>query len=821
MTPQADRWAIVIGVDDYGGGKLDLSAAVADAERFRDWVVSENGGKVPKANLRLLLGRAGGVGGDVVPTKDNIVTAINEVVTQSGGGGECLFVFFAGHGLTARVSNRDESALVTQGFDELHPDHSLAVRSLTEFLETTQFLDQFFFLDACRDVPWHDREFEIGRWPIPRRRDPGTPPVQQFVLHATSPGLTAAEVGWPGEAVGAFTDVLMAGLDGKGRAKAWSWERACYEVRWENLARYVKEAMEARRHATSPAGEPPPEGWPIQIPQDNGARGVEGRERDALLASFSRAREPLRLEIELHAEPAHEEAEVSVLDAVAEPVASALKVTGTSHTFTLPPKTYAVRAKATDRRVGRLKAPVDLYEDAKVAINLEEPVDVARGEVDEPLGGGGEPRVDDRPGTILVEPSDPLSAAELRDEAGNVVEVQAPDPNTGRAAFSVRAGFYRVRLVGPAEGGIDQFVVLNGGEEEGAPDAKPPAPSGRTIALTEAAGGRYDTDRRTVVVGREGEVLEWAAPSTVAAVVLGDALGGDAGGLEGLGVPSPLDRIGEGGTGVALVAVRGEDAEAGPALSVRLWAAGEAVPADATRLEWSPAGVSGFAERVGEPGQRWLALEQGEEVTVLALPVLAGRAATVIAQVEPDGVRLYQLHPVSGAGASSSAARLRRVEHLERLLLAGRLDGARSLAEELSAGAREDPLAGCLAGYVLLRLGLHELLPAAAGAVTAVAPSLCDAYILRGEYEAFEGNRDAAAQAFADAVNVGVPAFGEGLTRLVEGLRASGFVHPRGALVRHIFQRHARGSMWAAFTPRRGLEPGRLVISGADLGFEG
>jgi hypothetical protein len=39
--------------------------------------------------------------------------------------------------------------------------------------------------------------------------------------------------------------------------------------------------------------------------------------------------------------------------------------------------------------------------------------------------------------------------------------------------------------------------------------------------------------------------------------------------------------------------------------------------------------------------------------------------------------------------------------------------------------------------------------------------------------------------------------------------------------VRHIFQRHARGSMWAAFTPRRPLQPGGLVINGADLGFEG
>jgi hypothetical protein len=82
-------------------------------------------------------------------------------------------------------------------------------------------------------------------------------------------------------------------------------------------------------------------------------------------------------------------------------------------------------------------------------------------------------------------------------------------------------------------------------------------------------------------------------------------------------------------------------------------------------------------------------------------------------------------------------------------------------------------------------------------------------------------NQPASNQAFAEAVSAGIPAFGEGLTRLVEGLRVSGFNHPRGALVRYIFQRHVRGSMWAAFTPRSRFEPRRLVITGADVGYEG
>ena len=114
----------------------------------------------------------------------------------SGGNGERLYFFFAGHGLTSRISNRDESALLATDFTSVNTDHSIALRSLWEYFETTQFDDQVFFVDACRNVPpWGEgAEFELGRWTLPRTRDPGMPPVQQFILYATSPKLKATEV---------------------------------------------------------------------------------------------------------------------------------------------------------------------------------------------------------------------------------------------------------------------------------------------------------------------------------------------------------------------------------------------------------------------------------------------------------------------------------------------------------------------------------------------------------------------------------------------------------------------------------------------------
>jgi hypothetical protein len=800
-------WAVVIGVDEYGAEELALSGAVRDAESFRDWLLEA--GLVPRDQLRFLAARAGGrEAGFGVPAKDTVVAAINDVIASSGGEAEALYFFFAGHGLTTWVSGREEGAILMPGFGDDHPEHSLSIRSVLEFFETVQFKDQFFFVDACRSAP--RRDFEIGRWPIPRRRDPGKPPVQQFVLYATSPGLTAAEDRWAG--MGEFTKVLIPGL--RGRAKAWSWERNYYEVRWEKLADHVKAELEAARIEARHGRQPPEGGWPIQVPQDAGSRGVEGRQRDALLVSIPRTGvDPLELKITLEAHPRYDEAEISILDAVAAPVATALKVEGEEHVFTLPPKTYAVVARTTDRRIGRLEAPIELYDGpVERSIGLEAD-EAAPGEVSEPVGPG-EPRGTGS-GTIVVEAGDPLTVVELRDDSGEVLEAK-PVGEDLAASFVRPAGFYRVGVVGPEGPGEDQFVVLEPGPDVRPEPPKPPEPTTRTIELAKVAGGRYDDEARTVLLDEAGEALEWAAPSTILAVELGSSLRGGAGAV----LDSPLAVVAEGESGIAF---HGVDAGGSvEALRVRAWPAGEGPPEPPDPLRVSRAGTVSFAQETAA-GPHWLSIEQGGAQTVVALPVLAGRLATVIAELGPNRPRVHQFHPRTGAHDSSAPRRLRRVEHLQRLLLGGRIDGAPDLARELAGGASEDPFAAVLAGYALLRVGSVEGLSELADAVVAVAPGWSDPYILRGEAVAHGEAPDLAArdQAFAQAVNTGIPIFGEGLTRLVEGLRASGFSHPRGTLVRHIFQRHARGLMWAAFTPLRPLEPGRLVISGTDLGYEG
>ena len=811
------NWAVVIGVDRYWSEQASLHGAVNDALAMRTWLLDPVGGNVPEQQLMLLLSPQQDRKLDVAfieATKDNINLAINDLMLLSKGQGERLYFFFAGHGLTARVANRDENALVTTGFNAVNTDHSIALRSLWEFFETTQFRDQFFFVDACRNVPpWEKHEFEIGRWTLPRSRDPGTPPVQQFILYATSPGLRAVEVrDVPGAEHGAFTRALLDGLGGDGAAKAWSWERENYEIRWDRLVDYVRKRVEAeKREAGDAAG-------PLQVPQDTGSRGVPGRDRDAVIVSLPADRfANERLVVQLAPDSVYSKAEVVVLNAIGAPVAEAVRLTGSVVTFELPPRTYALRAVAPDFQDGVLQRPVDLYGDVEAQLISLHPLEgesAASPSVVEPMP---DPR-------IVVRAPDPLTVIEVRDETGDVKAVW-------RAASElpqVSPGFYRLRLVGPEASSEEQFVTLASGEDQTVElSASPPAPF--VAEFAKAVGATTGPGETLVLEGHEP--LAWAEPATFVTLAVGAAIeagpvtaGAVPAGVGALGVTLPAALLdGQATSGVAVYVVAsgtGEGADAIEDVRLRLWAAGEAVPPDeqATGLDVIRRGLGGHVANV-KPGAYWLSLERGEATPpVISLTVLNGRLATLVAQVEPEGLRLYQYHPALEAASASTPAALRRLEYLERSLLGGHLDAAKALATEIAATAAEDPFAGCLCGYVLLRLGMLDELNDVIGKVVAVAPSLSDVYILRGEHAAATGGT-IGRQSFADATATGIPVFAEGLTRLVEGLRAHDLLHPRGSIVRHLFQRHVRGSMWSIFTPRR-FEPGTLIVTGADTGFE-
>jgi len=815
-----ENWALVIGIDKYWSPAAALHGAVRDALRVREWLLDGAGGGVPSEHLVLLLAPQDDDRPDlayVEATKDKIMIAVSDLISMSGGKGDRLYFFYAGHGLTARVDNRDENALVATDFNAVNTDNSIALRSLWEFFETTQFRDQFFFVDACRNMPWENREFEIGRWTLPRARDPGLDPVQQFILYATSPGLKAAESADFGDERGAFTSALLDGLAGTDFAKAWSWERKCYEVRWERVANYVKQRLELEKH---PAGGAP--GAPlIQIPQDAGSRGVAGRDRNPVVAAFPAQRfDKVVLEVELEPDEVYDIGRVRVLDGIGDTVEDVeAKTGGRPIQFRLAPKTYALRAVAAGYEEGRTEQPVELYADDRRSISLRthgapasadaaapsapsQPAEEeAFGAVPLPPPGVKPPR-----GHVVAEAADRLAFVEVRDNTGAVAAEALH-----RLDEELDPGFYRIRIVAPEAVGKALSIALAPDEQEQPSLEPPPLPDG-VRPLAEAAGAEIGADG---VVALNGEKLIAPQRTTILALAAVAAHSGDADGAWlGLDLPQP-----QGGTAPphVVVVLDGADVER---TKVRLWPAGEPVPPESESPRSAAADVASIVAPAMEDGGHWLSIESGHDAPmVFALTLLRRLPSLVVVHLEQDRTRIFQFLLTDKVGV------LRTAEQTQRLVLAGRLAAIEPVARQLADTAADDPLAACLGGYSLLRLGHSADAGKVADAVIAVAPAIADAYVLRGEAAAAAGNDARARQAFADAITAGVPLFGEGLTRLMEGLRASNFGHPRAAVVRHVFQRHLRGTMWSVFVPRsRGgaqrLEPGRLLITGADTGFE-
>jgi hypothetical protein len=280
-----DDWAIVIGVDHYpASASWTLHGAVRDALSMRDWLLSPRGANVAPENLTLLLGPDPDAPAPTVDftaaTHDNIVNAINGLLAKSKKSGARLFFYYSGHGLSVNADLSLKQGILASDFSRITSHKSLTVTSLFELFQSTSFRQQFFVIDACRNIP-------LGRIRLadfPYVPEPVVPAFPQFVMFATQPGVEALEVGFPGDESGAFTNALLNGLNGQGAAKAWDDDSGEYVVRWNEVFSAVLEDVRSRKLHVDAAG-----GGPIiQEPRQYGERGNENPE----LARFPDASVP-------------------------------------------------------------------------------------------------------------------------------------------------------------------------------------------------------------------------------------------------------------------------------------------------------------------------------------------------------------------------------------------------------------------------------------------------------------------------------------------------------------------------------------------------
>jgi hypothetical protein len=148
---------------------------------------------------------------------------------------------------------------------------------------------------------------------------------------------------------------------------------------------------------------------------------------------------------------------------------------------------------------------------------------------------------------------------------------------------------------------------------------------------------------------------------------------------------------------------------------------------------------------------------------------------------------------------------------MQRCVAGGRLDLGHDNAVELLHGKWADPIAGCLGGYLLLKLGEAAALGTAARNMVRAYPELSDSHLLEAEYHAARGDQRAVERAAALALDAGLPIFADGVSRLLDFAGSLALSHPNGRLAATVLDHRVKGALWSLWMPKR-FEPGALLL---------
>lgn len=840
------NWAIVVGINTYWKPEYELKGAVRDALSMMQWLLTDRGGQVKPQNLLFLASPLPkGIPPQVeshAATADNFNTAVIRLLNRSGGRGERIYFYFSGHGIMKKNSLLGaEQALLMTDFDDALTYKALSLRSIWQYFLSTRFAEQFFMVDACRDLlPWkRDDDYKIGDFPrLPGTPDASRPTPAQYRLFSTQPWLRSIEVrDWVGGERGAFTEILLAGLRGQGWAKSYNQIDDNYIVRIEQLFRYIKFEIESRKLNIALDPTKPPVYQSPTFDQESGGG-------DPVLVRLRRDEVSQEtLEIFVSPDSAWPVAEVRVISQDGE-INEFRPVTGAPLTLPpLNPMNYTVRAKARGHLAERSKWPIDLYEPRRLEIGFV-PIPFP------PSGGGGgggggpdgsgsfmsgehrqqsydersngaEPEVatSDRrrhfeelsnrrsagQAWLRVIANDPLAGLEIVDNTEKLMEAGEGDINAALPG----PGFYRARLVTPEGEQVEELVHLDLGEREIIELSAPPVVlSGigeevmRRVDVRPARTSAFNLSdqlpdlaslRLSTLVTFSG-LVELTAPKT-----WGNR-------LRRLSLPDQRQAFRNTASVRLLVVDEFLPSRAAQetlaTARVRLWAEGAVPPERGINLEQSP-DLPGIADLVLDqlPGPAWLALDTPNDSTaVFHVRPFADRITVLLLHRDETG-RSQVFHYSFGQDLREHPLSVRRAELLQRYWLSGRLNHAARQAEALLLGPA-DPISLALAGFMLLRLGRHAEIEKALDKPERFG-GLPDAAVLRAELALARKVEPAAEAAFRYALTSGIPITADGLDRLLAGAANLGIVDAPGvSLLRALKAHRFNGAIWTALNIR-------------------
>lgn len=233
--------ALIVAIEEYpkaAGLSSKLEGTNAAGQTFRKWFVdTKHGGKEPGPDLlrHCAVPRAPGVTGGT--TRNEILDELDALVKVGSGKTSELYVFFSGHGIAfqERPGKPRIDVLLTSDFTELERGGRASIQ-VADLQEKVQIAlgpgEHYYFIDGCRNVVGPNSFTPLPIDLVWKAATNGM--ACALTLHSTRSGALA-------RVRSGFTDTLVAGLCGAGKAKARLDQRMVVTI--ERVHRYVRSHM--------------------------------------------------------------------------------------------------------------------------------------------------------------------------------------------------------------------------------------------------------------------------------------------------------------------------------------------------------------------------------------------------------------------------------------------------------------------------------------------------------------------------------------------------------------------------------------------------
>jgi hypothetical protein len=149
LPAKEKRWALIVGIDKYERDVSTLQGAVNDAKALKNVLINYAG--FPENQIILLTSDA--TDPDQLPKKENILVALNEMISKVPEGGLLLFSF-SGHGVS--VGNQafliPSNGRITKN-QTLLKNLAIDVSEIRNAIQEIKVKQVLMLLDACRNEP--------------------------------------------------------------------------------------------------------------------------------------------------------------------------------------------------------------------------------------------------------------------------------------------------------------------------------------------------------------------------------------------------------------------------------------------------------------------------------------------------------------------------------------------------------------------------------------------------------------------------------------------------------------------------------------------